>query len=232
MFNLYSLKWRRGPKHPLAILSSGGWTTWDVSRRIMWGHSGNDDNGNALIGFCPDGDNGDGTFGSWGPLYPNKLPGAANHNAMQIDPVRDIIVVLVNAFDAIYAIDPSAPDKEIAQLSSSGSKPIITEYAAIEYAPNLGTLVYYSANDGPNIYSITAPIGSVWLDLTLGSWTWRNILKEDNCLDPIKDAQMSSSHDVSRSHTFGRFRVATYGRIDVAILVRHTDSPVYAMRLN
>ena len=40
MLNLHSLTWRRGPKHPSAILTSGGWTTWDPSRRIIWGHSG------------------------------------------------------------------------------------------------------------------------------------------------------------------------------------------------
>ena len=29
LFNLDTLRWRRGPKHPTAILNSGGWTTWD-----------------------------------------------------------------------------------------------------------------------------------------------------------------------------------------------------------
>jgi len=58
MFNLDSLTWRNGPKHPSALLNSGGWTTWDAKRRIMWGHSG--ENGSGFIGFTPDGDNGDG----------------------------------------------------------------------------------------------------------------------------------------------------------------------------
>lgn len=232
MFNLHSLTWRRGPKHPAAILNSGGWTTWDASRRILWGHSGDEGNGNAFIGFCPDGENKDGTFGSWGPLYANKIRGAATHNAMQIDPERDIIVVLVSAWDALYAIDPSAPAQEITPLLSAGLKPVITPYAAIEYAPNLDQFVYYSANDGPHIYSITAPTGSTWSQLTAGPWTWRSILSAGNCLDPIADAQAMSSYAVSRSHTFGRFRIATYGRTDVAILVRHSDTPVYALRLS
>jgi hypothetical protein len=229
MFNLDSLTWRRGPKHPTAILNSGGWTTWDLSRRIMWGHSGND--GNAFIAFNPDGDNGDGTFGSWGTLYPNKIPEAASHNAMQIDPARDIIVVVVGLLDRLYAIDPSAPGREIVPLSSSGRRPVIRECAAIEYAPNLDQLIYYSANDGPHIYSITAPAGSTWAQLTAGAWNWQSLLNESNRLDPVRDAQTISSHGVNPSHTFGRFRVATYGRTDVAILVRHIDSPVYAMRL-
>lgn len=232
MFNLDSLTWRRGPRHPSAILNSGGWTTWDASRRIMWGHSGDYGNGNAFIGFSPDGDNGDGTFGSWGTHYPNKIRGAANHNAMQIDPMRDIVVVVVSAFDALYAIDPSTPGRGIIPLSSSGNRPVLTEYAAIEYAPNLDRFVYYSANDGPHIYAIAAPAGSTWSPLTAGAWTWETILNDDNSLNPIADAQAISSHAVNRSHTFGRFRIATYGRTDVAILVRHIDTPLYAMRLN
>lgn len=232
MFNLNSLTWRRGLKHSSALLNSGGWTTWDASRRILWGHAGDDGNGNAFIGFCPDGENEDGTFGSWGPLYPSKLRGVANHNAMQIDPVRDIIVVVVSAWDALCAIDPRAPNRAIVPLSSFGGKPTITQYAAIEYAPNLDQFVYYSANDGPDIYSITAPPGATWSQLTAGAWTWRSILSAGNSLDPIADAQALSSYTVNRSHTFGRFRIATYGGTDVAILVRHIDTPVYAMRLN
>ena len=230
MFNLDSLKWRRGPKHPSAILSSGGWTTWDASRRTLWGHSG--DNGNAFIGFSPDGDNGDGTFGSWTMLYPKKIITGADHNAMQIDPVRDIIVVAVSASNELCAIDPSDPGREIARLSSEGDQPVISEYAALEYAPNLDRLVYYSPNDGPQIYSIASPAGSTWPQLVVGAWTWRRLLNEGNDLDPVTQAAALSSYGLNVSHTFGRFRVATYGQTDVAILVRHTDTPVYAMRLN
>jgi Galactose oxidase, central domain len=230
MFNLNLLKWRRGPKHPSAILSSGGWTAWDASRRILWGHSG--DNGNAFIGFSPDGDNGDGTFGSWTTLYPKKIQTRADHNAMAMDPVRDIIVMVASAFNALFAIDPSEPRRQAARLSSEGDRPVISEYAALEYAPNLDRFVYYSANDGPQIYSIASPAGSTWPQLVPGPWTWRSLLKEGNRLDPVTQAAGLSSYGVNVSHTFGRFRVATHGQTDVAILVRHTDTPVYAMRLN
>src|ERR1700693_1538739 len=102
LFNLDTLTWRHGPQHPTAILNSSGWTTWDASRRVVWGHSGDDGGGNAFIDFSPDDDNRDGTFGRWTNRFPNKLPGIANHNAMQIDPVRDLIVVSVHARDALY----------------------------------------------------------------------------------------------------------------------------------
>lgn len=230
MFNLDSLKWRRGPRHPAAILASGGCTTWDAARRIIWGHSG--DSGNSFIGFTPDGDNGDGSFGSWGTLYPKKIGSGADHCAMWIDPVRDIIVVTVSAQNELYAIDPSAPDREIAALESSGDRPVIAEHAAIEYAHNLDRFVYYSANDGAHIYSIAAPGGSAWPNLTAAAWNWESILDASNGLDPVTDAQAISAHAVHAAHTYGRIRIASYGKIDVAILVRHTDTPVYAMRLN
>jgi hypothetical protein len=229
LLNLDSLAWRRGPKHPSAILGSGGWTAWDATRRILWGHSG--DSGNGFVGFCPDGNNGDGTFGSWTALHPKKIR-TADHNAMAFDPVRDIVAVISGASNTLYAIDPGTPEREIVRLSSSGDRPKISEYAALEYAPNGKRFVYYSANDGPHIYSIAPPAGSKWSELTAGVWSWDKLLNDRNNLDPVAHAHAISSCAVNRSHTFGRFRVAAYGTIDVAILVRHIDTPVYAMRLN
>ncbi len=229
MFNLDSLRWRRGPKHPTAILNSGGWTTWDASRRILWGHSG--ENGNGFIGFTPDGDNGDGTFGSWTTLYPKKVD-LADHNTMAIDPLRDIIVVVVSPANALYGLDPIAPDREMVQLSTLGDQPVVSPFAALEYAPNLERFVYYSANNGPRLYTITGPAGSSRAQLTKDAWRWNSILNTDNHLDPIAHAAANTKHAFNRDHTFGRFRVASYGTVDVALLIRHIDTPVYAMTLN
>ncbi len=232
ILSLDTLRWRRGSRHPSARLNSGGWTTWDGRRRLVWGHSGDDGDGNAFLGFCPDGDNGDGTCGWWTRGYPNKLPGAANYNCMQICPRRDVIVVAVNAHDLLYLLDPSDPDREIAPLRSTGSKPTIASYAALEYAPNLDKLIYFSAKDGGRMYSIEPPIGSSVSQLADGCWTWRSMVDSTNDLDPIADARSHSAYTVSHWHTFGRFRIATYGPIDIAILVRHIDSSVYVSRLN
>ncbi len=231
MLNLPTRLWRRGPQHPVARLNSGGCTTWDEKRRLIWGHSGDAGNGNAFLNFRPDGKNSDGTFGSWGTHYPNKLPGMADHNAMQIDPVRDIIVMPVHARNELVAIDPSRPDRPVLPLRSSSQHPIIKAFSAIEYAPNLDALIYYSAADGAPIYSISAPDSSSFAGLSTAQWRWRNLLDKDNSLNPIIDAQSISSYPVNRNHTFGRLRVASFGSTDLAILVRHIDSPVYALRL-
>ena len=231
LLNLDTLKWRHGPRHPTAVLNSGGWTTWDASRRVIWGHSGDDGRGNAFIGYSPDGDNGDGTFGRWTEHFPNKLPGIANHNAMQIDPVRDRIIVSVHARDALYAIDPADPGREIVRLESSGSKPVLRSYAALEYAPNLESLVYFSALDRGVVYTITALPGRRSPDKLVDKLSWHAYVHPADTLDPIADAASRSRFSVNLSQTFGRFRVASFGAVDLAVLVRHVDSPVYAMRL-
>jgi hypothetical protein len=230
MFNLDRRQWRRGPLQASAILNSGGFTTWDASRRTLWGHSGDDGGGNAFIGFCPDGANANGTFGHWGQLHPSKFAGVANGNAMQIDPMRDIVVVLVHTRDGLFAINPSDPAAPAAPLRSRGERPCIAECAAIEYAPSLDRLIYYSAEDGSAVHAIAAPQGSGWPAISLGEWHWTRCARAG--LDPVADAKAASRHASNWRQTFGRFRVASWGSIDVALLIRHVDTPVYALRLN
>jgi hypothetical protein len=230
LFNLETLTWRRGPLHPTAILNSGGWTTWDASRRVVWGHAGDDGGGNAFIGFRPDGNNGDGTFGRWTDHFPSKLRRIANHNAMQIEPVLDVIVVAVHARNELCAIDPTDPGGEIERLESAGDKPALQPYAAMAYAPNLACVVYFSPLDNGTVY-LLAPPARTSRDALGKKWTWQPCHPAAGTLDPIADAAGRSRYPVHLSQTFGRFRIASFGAIDLALLVRHVDSPVYAMRL-
>ncbi len=231
LFNLDTLRWRHGPVERTAILNSGGWTTWDASRRTLWGHSGDDGGGNAFIGFSPDGTNADGTCGRWSNRFPNKLPGIANENAMQIDPLRDVIVVAVHARNRLYALDPSDPGSELRPLESAGSKPVLQACAAMDYAPNLAGLVYFSPLDRGTVHLIAPQHASPVDKARDARWDWRAFGPVDGTLEPISDASRRSRYRVNLSQTFGRFRIASFGSIDLAVLVRHVDSPVYAMRL-
>ena len=232
ILQLHTRSWRRGPRQPTAHLNSGGCTTWDQKRRLLWGHSGDAGGGNAFLSFQPDGSHADGTFGSWGTHYPSKLSGVADHNVMQIDPLRDIIVIAVHAQNELIAIDPNQPEKTPFVLHSSAPRPLIRPFSALEYAANLDAFIYYSATHGAAIFSVSAPDGPSIREYVDGTWQWQHLLDRNNTLDPIVDAQALSSCEVNRDHTFGRFRVASFGSTDLAILVRHIDSPVYALRLN
>jgi hypothetical protein len=232
LFNLDTLRWRRGPKHLTAIFNSGGWTTWDDSRRVLWGHSGDDGGGNAFIGFHPDGDNGDATYGRWTACFPNKLPGIANHNAMQIDPLCDIIVVSVHARDELHSLDPADPARDIVRLRSVGPKPVLRPLAALEYAPNIARLVYFSPLDDGIVYTIAPSRERGSGVRSFEEWTWLAHQPTAGTVSPISEAAACSRFGVNLSHAFGRFRIASVEGVDIAILVRHVDSPVYAWRLN
>jgi hypothetical protein len=220
LFNLDSLSWKRGPEHPSAILNSGGFTSWDAKHRVLWGHSGDDGGGNAFIAYCPDGENHDGTTGNWRELHPNKLEGEANHNAMQYLYDADRIIVSIHSRNELASIDLTRPGSPVRAIRSFGKRPRIQEYAALEYAPGLQSLVYYSAANGPDVYRIDVDASAHWCRLT-------NTVD----FDPVADAAAQARHRCNLRHTFGRFRVAGFDVFDLALLVRHVDSPVYAMRL-
>ena len=63
-------------------------------------------------------------------------------------------------------------------------------------------------------------------------WTWQAHQPAAGTLNPIADAARHSRFGVNLSQVFGRFRIAAIEGVDVAILVRHVDSAVYAWRLN
>lgn len=220
LLNLDTLVWRHGPQHPSAILNSGGFTTWDRDRRLLWIHSGDDGGGNAFIAYHPDDANTDGTVGSWRALHPNKLPGEANHNAMQILPGRDRIAVALHERDGLGLVDVEAPGDPIKSATSQGPKPHIQQYASLEYSAGLESLIYYSAANGSVVYAID------WD----GTAHWRQISAPAS-QDPVAEAASQSRHHINRNHTFGRFRVAQFEGSDLAVLIRHVDSPVYVMLL-
>jgi hypothetical protein len=58
------------------------------------------------------------------------------------------------------------------------------------------------------------------------------VLDAANRLDPVADALATTRHATNWRHTFGRFRVASWGTTDVALLIRHVDTPVYALRIS
>jgi hypothetical protein len=136
----------------------------------------------------------------------------------------------VHARDELHALDPADPSREIVRLASVGSKPVLRPFAALEYAPSMDRLVYFSPLDNGIVYTVAAPPGG--RDKFHGQWTWHAHQPAAGSLQPIADAARRSRFAVNLSHAFGRFRTASFGAIDVTILVRHVDSPVYAMRLN
>ena len=224
LFNLESLRWRRGSEHEHAVFNSGGWTTWDARRRVLWGHSGDDGGGNGLSWFAPDGLNDDGTCGRWGPLFSSKLPGQANHNVMQIDPHRDVILIPAHEPNALLALNPQAPAAPLQRLAEEGERPPLAPYAGLEFSLRLDCFVYCASASRLTLRAIKP-------DAQRSSWRWERLGVADDPLDPIDDAAARTAYACHRAHIFGRFRVVDYAGATLAILVRHVDTPVYAMKI-
>jgi len=146
--------------------------------------------------------------------------------------LRDIIVVSVHARNELHALNPADPAREIVRLRSVGSKPPLRPFAALEYAPNIARLVYFSPLDNGIVYTIAAPRERGSGGGPFEEWTWQAHQPAAGTLRPIADAAGRSHLGVNLSHVFGRFRIASIEGVDVAILVRHVDSPVYAWKLN
>ena len=89
---------------------------------------------------------------------------------------------------------------------------------------------YRISGDAPDLGLAPTPVGTRYLEDWDGEAAWR-LLSAPASLDPVDDAAGESRYHVNQSHTFGRFRVAHFDEFDLALLVRHVDSPVYAMRL-
>lgn len=236
LFNLSRREWRRGPCHPTVYLGAGGWTAWDNKRRVLWGNSG--DGSDCFLGFSPDGKNPDGTLGHWGECFRGKLPGSADHCTMAYDPRADQLVVVDHERNLLGRLDPKDPSEPMVSLLTSDC-PSLAPYAMLEYSPRLDSFVYYSACDGANIWRIQRGLSNGGTDPErepgqTKDWTvyhCENLLDPENRLDPIADAAQRTRHSIHRDHTFGRFRVASFEEMDLAVLVRHVDTPVYVMRI-
>ncbi len=231
LLNLHSWRWRSGPKHPDAVFNSGGWTTWDPTRRRLWGHSGDDGGGNGLSWFSPDHRDHTRTVGRWGPRYPNKLPGRANHNAMQIDPLGDLIIVAAHADARIYCLDPDDPERPLVPLAAEGDNPPISPFSALEFSQRLDGILYFGAPSSPDVYLLKRPTADSKSALIDGVWRWIRIADRTAGKDPVADAARLSGWCLNPSHVFGRFRCVDYPGMTLAVLIRHVDSAVYAMRL-
>lgn len=151
---------------------------------------------------------------------------------MQIDSDGNIIVIAAHQKDSLFAVNPATPEAPPIRLNEDRTRLSLSEYAALEFAPNLDCFVYFSANDGGKIYAVKPPSGSSWSELIDGTWHWHCLSDDDTVFDPIAHAASLTMYAINRNHTFGRFRIARVGGIDLAILIRHIDTPVYALQLS
>lgn len=131
-------------------------------------------------------------------------------------PGHDCVVLFTSA--GPRGLDPANPEdvgtNDVA-LTTSGTAPSSATGDCQRWSANLGAIVYYRSQSN-DIYLLTPPEG----DWTTGTWVWSQRTLTGT----------SGTHDGSNG-TWGKFNVAEWGAITVALVCGDVDGAYRAVRL-
>lgn len=199
--------WRRGTPSTMAM-GSLGWSAYDSRRDVIW-TSGGCCTTNPVAAFDPDGVAGDGTFGAWS-YYASHSVLNRNNSMAAYDPVRDVVAVTAfGSSPTIHVVDPTDPDRAPQLVSTTGAPPALSSGHGWEFSPSREAFLYWA---GAHVYELRP---------TDGDWGWLDITNPAGAITP----------EYATNGVFSRFRVMSYGALDVAITVNSVDGAVYAFRV-
>lgn len=212
MFSVVDMEWRRGPNNTNTSSPSDGLMCYDSTRLGFW-HC-NHNNGVFTL-YSPAGDNGDGTFGSWGSVLDS--PNVYNSDCgMGLDPTTDSILFMDFIAGALYLKDPDNMAASRVTVTQSG-KPTTPKQSSWEWCPRLGGFLCMLADTG-NLYLVTSSNG--WSNAT---WTLLTV------------ATNGKDFTTDNGQIFNRIRVIEYGDSEddpvVCVFTNKVSSPAKSIRL-
>jgi hypothetical protein len=216
MLNLDSLKWRRSPKNTGDNLYSGGFSAYDSRRDVFWVEGGS--GAAAFVKYDPNGQNGDGTFGSF-QNYTKKL-GMTDSQA-EYEPNKDLFVITgFRDGSSVYAVDLSNPTSSRVTLNEGGTPPSKSSTCGWTWSDRRQAILYYYS--GADVYEFKAPAG----DWKTEAWTWTKLTSSSNSVTP-------ENWGTNGRGPYSRFRIAQYTDAEVAIIVHKIDNigQTYAFRV-
>lgn len=207
LFSLEHGTWRRGAPSEMSI-GAIGWSAYDSRRDVFW-TSGGCCSDNPVAAFDPDRDNGDGTFGAWS-FHASHSELNSNASMAAYDPDDDLVVVTsLRDGTSIYAFSAAAPDDPPRVISTVGAEPALAQAHGWEWSPARGAFLYWA---GEHVHELR-PTG--------GDWEWHDVTNPASTVTP----------DYTSNGVFSRFRVMSYGSLDVVVTVNAVDGAVYAFRV-
>jgi hypothetical protein len=214
MFDLDTREWRGSQVNADdPNLFSGGYSAYDPKRDLFWANGGS--GGSGFVAFDPNGQNADGTYGSWS-TYPPKV--TMTDSQAEYDPINDILVITAFRNDyRVAGVDLNNPAAERILLNETGDEPDKNSAHGWSWSPTRGAILYYSRTSGGDIYEFKHTDGS-WSE---GQWTWRKITSPANSIVP----------DVASSGIYSRFQVVSYQDAEIVVMINSTTGPVYAFRV-
>ncbi len=229
--------WRRYPEltgitsSQLTGLGQQCGCAWDESRRKVWLLSAN--NSSSSTGVCASYDS---AANSW--TVHERHWSVFLHSAFAIDPIRDILVIPDGGtFDKIRLFDLKNPDTRLSGPTSTDSLwsaiqtgsgiPSDTSQWGWEWSSALGGFVMHKWGAGANTVKLAKYAGGgsslqsgVNSDYTLN---WSTLTAGSNAVSV--PARVSGG-------SFKKFRLATWGNIEVAFFVPGSARSVYAFRVS
>ncbi|MEQ1800508.1 MAG: hypothetical protein ABL989_01180 [Gammaproteobacteria bacterium] len=214
MLDLDTGKWRRSRQNGSLGMHSGGITCYDRIRDSFW-VLGASSTTNQLTRFNPNVTNSDGTVGAFTNYSP---PGIDIDGGAECDPVNDIFVYTQFRYSGkIFAVDLKNPGAARVELKETGDIPAKSGGNGWAWSDKRQAFLYWRR--GAGVYEFKLVDG----DWATGTWRWTNLTASANAVVP---QDMTTDNGV-----YSRFRVATWGNEEVAVVVNRHDGPVYAFRI-
>jgi hypothetical protein len=214
MLDLDTGKWRRSRQNGSLGMHSGGITCYDRVRDNFW-VLGASSTTNQLTRFNPNVTNSDGTVGSFTNYAPPKIE---IDGGAECDPVNDIFVYTQFRYSGqVYAVDLKNPAAPRVALKETGDIPVKSGGNGWAWSDKRQAFLYWRR--GAGVYEFKLVDG----DWATGTWRWTNLTSSANSVVP---QDMTTDNGV-----YSRFRVATWGDEEAAVVVNRHDGPVYAFRI-
>lgn len=214
MLDLDTGKWRRSRQNGSLGMHSGGITCYDRIRDNFW-VLGSSSTTNQMTRFNPNVTNTDGTVGSFTNYAPPKIE---IDGGAECDPVNDIFVYTQFRYAGqVYAVDLKNPAAPRVALKETGDIPAKSGGNGWAWSDKRQAFLYWRR--GAGVYEFKLVDG----DWATGTWRWTNLTSSANSVVP---QDMTTDNGV-----YSRFRVATWGDEEVAVVVNRHDGPVYAFRI-
>lgn len=131
-------------------------------------------------------------------------------------PTKDLVLLFNSGgLMALDPANPTQPGRNEITLTTSGTAPTFANGDMARWSSNLGAVVYYPSRSN-SIYLLTAPEG----DGSSGTWAWSQ-----------RTLTGTSGTHSGTAGTYGKFNVAEWGEITVALVAGNVDGAVRAVRL-
>jgi hypothetical protein len=211
MFSLDQRRWRHSQKSQRSM-GAFGYSAYDTKRDLFWTEGGYTGAENPLSSFDPSPALPDGTYGAFAQ-YVSQVN--TNGCVAAYDPMHDIVVVTIfRGGTEIKAIDVGNPAVGALTLKQSGAPPKLVAGHGWEWSRTREAFIYWAGDD---VYEFKTS-GASW---TTAAWTWTKLMNPANRVQP----------DYAANGVYGRFRIAQYESLEVALTVNSNTGDVYALRL-